>query len=1213
MVTPDHQEITRLQEALVALESQREILGDTVVEPLIQASRKQLAELQSRLETPQQQRKLATILFADVVASTRLGQHLEADEVLEMMDRILNRLSQPVEKFGGRITRYQGDGFKAVFGVPVAQENDPEQAVRAGLGILETATQLARELQVQHGIESFQVRVGVNTGLVAIGGETEAQDTVMGQAVNLAARLESAAPPGGLLISHFTYQHVRGIFDLELLPPIQAKGFEEPVPVYLVKRPKPRSLRATNRGVEGVVTRMVGRQSELIYLQDALMNAIEEGEGQVVTVSGEAGIGKSRLLIEFQNWIEFLPADVQLYHGQAKLESQHVPYALLRNLFAYRFQIQDSDPPGVVCAKFEQEVAKAMAAPPVSFGRQTLSLESSASELQNGMDKGKDHAHFIGHLLGFGIYDSPFLQGLLEDPQALRNRGLISLREYFKAASRQAPVVLFLEDIHWADDSSLDAIKDLGRLAAEHPLVLVCLTRPNLYESRPFWGEGQEYYQKLELKPLSKRESRQLVEEILQYVDEVPPDLRDLILQAAEGNPFYIEEMIKMLIEQDVIVRHALGSEDGERWQVMEDTLTQIQVPATLTGVLQARLDSLQADERRIIQQASVVGRVFWDQAVHFLHANSNGASSFDSFNELFESLRAKEMVFRREDSVIAGAQEYAFKNDVLREVTYNSVLVRERKTYHGLVADWLLSNSQPRAGEFLGLVAEHLELAGRVEEAAGILTQTADLALSNYSNREARDYYLRALNLKPTETLKAQILTGLGRVFSRQGSYQKAIEQWEQAIQVCRKQHDVPGLARIYTLAMRASNPHYPQQAMQFAHQALSLTHRLVESPAKAHLLHQVGRSYFFSGLPDKAAEYCQLALEMGERLGDVAVQPDTFTTVGLLPNKSGEQAIQVLTKAEQLAESQQLFYILGRVRNNLATIALTNTGDYQASLLYSLKSAETQRLRGDVEFELNAFNLAAVIKLYLGDLDGGEALLEYIKSRLDEDRGLDVVYTTWLRWRALYLAMKGKWEEALEPAWEAYERIERMKNYQHMFDFLVSSLLQVLLEVDRFYQVQNWEPVESVVKQVIDRPGEINNSAACSWMSAVYSSQNRLEEAGQWLLKARQQLGDESPILNRWVYARAEIALAKAKQDWETAEQVLDRFIHFMDKLGHRWEVARAWLDWGDVCVSRGAAGDLEQARELYKKSLALFTEMGAQGYVGVVGVRLNNPQVF
>ncbi|MBE0411267.1 MAG: adenylate/guanylate cyclase domain-containing protein [Anaerolineales bacterium] len=272
MSTSQQEQIAQIKHTIDSLEAQRSQWGDALVDTSLQALHKQLAELESQPASHPQQRKLATILYADVVASTNLSQHLEPDEVLDIMDHALKRLAEPGEAHGGHVTRFQGDGFKAVFGLPLAHENDPEQAVRAGLEILEVAQEIAQEWQKQLGIPNFQVRVGINTGMVAAGGETEAEDTVMGRAVNLAARLESAAPPGGLLISHHTYRHV---FNVESQDPIQAKGFDRPVEVYLIRSAKPRAFHVLTRGVEGVETRMVGRRTELDFLQDALLTAIE--------------------------------------------------------------------------------------------------------------------------------------------------------------------------------------------------------------------------------------------------------------------------------------------------------------------------------------------------------------------------------------------------------------------------------------------------------------------------------------------------------------------------------------------------------------------------------------------------------------------------------------------------------------------------------------------------------------------------------------------------------------------------------------------------------------------------------------------------------------------------------------------------------------------------------------------------------------------------
>jgi class 3 adenylate cyclase len=285
------EQIEGLKHTIAEMEVQRLPLGDQVVDAALAPLQRRLDELTALLAAreeppptePVQQRKLVTLLFMDIVDSTPLTRQMDPEDVMEIIDGALKHLAEPVTAHGGRVTRFMGDGFLSVFGAPRAGEDDPERAVRAGLAILSLASEIAAELEEAWDIQGFNVRVGISTGLVMLGGETEGEDTLMGAAVNLAARLESAAPPGGLLISHDTYRHVRGVFDVEPLEPITTKGFDEPVQVYRVLRARPRAFRLYTRGVEGVETRMVGRETELKYLQDALLTAIEEGEGQMVT------------------------------------------------------------------------------------------------------------------------------------------------------------------------------------------------------------------------------------------------------------------------------------------------------------------------------------------------------------------------------------------------------------------------------------------------------------------------------------------------------------------------------------------------------------------------------------------------------------------------------------------------------------------------------------------------------------------------------------------------------------------------------------------------------------------------------------------------------------------------------------------------------------------------------------------------------------------
>ncbi|MEJ2738109.1 MAG: tetratricopeptide repeat protein, partial [Anaerolineae bacterium] len=280
---------------------------------------------------------------------------------------------------------------------------------------------------------------------------------------------------------------------------------------------------------------------------------------------------------------------------------------------------------------------------------------------------------------------------------------------------------------------------------------ILCAARPSLDERRPEWGKGRGFYSRLDLSPLSKGDSRHLVEEILQRVEEVPALLRELVVRGAECNPFFVEELIKMLIEEGVIRK-------GETaWSVDADRLGDLQVPPTLTGVLQARLDRLPFDQRQVLQEASVVGRLFWDLAVAYIAAESEGEAHSEEVTRALDALQGREMVFPGATSAIEGAHEYLFKHALLREVTYEGVLKRVRRVYHGLVADWMMAQAGEREREYTGLLADHLALAGRTEEAAVYLRRAAEQAAAAYANAEAASYYTRALELTPADQAEAR------------------------------------------------------------------------------------------------------------------------------------------------------------------------------------------------------------------------------------------------------------------------------------------------------------------------------------------------------------------------------------------------------------------------------------------------------------------------
>jgi class 3 adenylate cyclase/tetratricopeptide (TPR) repeat protein len=1171
-------QIKQLQDTIATMEDQRDSLGDTVVDrslaPLQEKLDELLALLESRqeplIDAPAQQRKLVTLLFMDVVGSTSaIAAHLDPEDTLEIMDKALKRLAVPVEDHGGHVTRFMGDGFKAVFGAPIAQENDPEQAVRAGLYILETAMTIAGELAEQWDIEGFQVRVGVNTGLVALGGLTEAADTVMGKAVNLAARLESAAPAGGLLVSHDTYRHIRGVFDVEPWEPILVKGFDEAISIYHILRARPRAFRLYTRGVEGVETRMIGRQTEFKYLQDTLLNAIEEGEGSTVTITGEAGVGKSRLLYEFQNWIELLSDIVRFYEGRGRQGAQGLPYGLLRDLFEFRFQIQDNDVGQVVREKIE-----------TGFG-----------EIFGESDEGWMRTHILGQWLGFDFSTSPHLRGVLNDPKQLRNRGLIYLGEYFTVLSELEPVIIFLEDIHWADDSSLDTLNWLGERLHRQKVLIVCAARGSLFERRPYWGEGLPYHRRLQLETLSSRESRQLVGEILRYANQVPDKLRELVVEGSEGNPFYLEELIKMLVEDGVIV---IGE---EIWHIEPEHLSKVKVPPTLAGVLQARLDGLPPEERLVLQQASVVGRLFWDRIVTYIQTAENGEE--EKVPEALTTLRQRELIYRREASAFVGAREYIFKHDILRDVTYESVLKSLRRRYHGLVADWLISHGSERIAEYSGSIAEHLFLANRQEQAGMYLLQAGEAALASYANDEAVCYLSRALELSLSDVQEAPCLTSLGEAQSRLGRREEAIQAFRQGIDLYLKLEDSDKVADLYARLSFISWRVDYQKAWNVCQEGLSRLEGAPNSPGLARLLAEAGRTGLFQSKPDdEVIALCERAIEMAERTGALAVNADARVTIGMLLNE--DEAIKQWLEVADFSEINELWpqairahICLGMVYGNL-NLDTAVQHDFQAVNI-SLNIGDKEALF------LILGNLGGKL-VELGHLNTLESKLnEYFHRSTANESAKQEFIDNWLT-RLSY--WNGEWIPHLEYCRYRLNEYRLGRSIQIIANYNID-LVDVCLELNRFKSMTDIEEAEAGLHENI----EINWHVIPSnyLLVIVFSRQNRITEAHQRLAEVINELDRTISGPNEVYKLRAETELARAEGRWDDAISTCKSLIEIYQESHHNWQHARQLIDLGDAYLGRNDPGDKELAEKAFQQSLDMFTEMPAPGYVKILEERI------
>jgi len=536
------------------------------------------------------ERKPVTALFADVVGSTTLAEQMDPEDWTAIMNEAFELMSEAVFRYEGTIAQLQGDAMLAFFGAPVAHEDDPERAVLAALDMIAATDEFARQLKQAHGTD-FRIRAGINTGPVVVGNvgtDLRYEYTALGDAVNVAARMQTAAAPGTVLVTANTYRLATGVFDVEDLGAIEVKGKAEPVHAYrvLVRR----AVAGPRRGLAGagLESPMIGRDAQLETLRSRL-GIVQAGRGRVVFVVGEPGIGKSRLLAEFRRWA--LDGDgtdrdrsrSSWIEGHCVTYGRSLPYHLVIDLVRSTL--------GVPLSGSDAEQ------------RSVLDRALAARLGEEAADTAPYLAHLLALPLGTGEADRA-----KQDPENLQGRYIGAIHRLLRALSADAPLVVVCEDIHWADAASMEVARQLMPLAAQLPVLFVAALRAEtdsagwalLTQARELFGEALT---ELRIEPLTESESADLVGHLL-AIESLPGQIRDLILARAEGNPFFVEEVVRMLIERGVIER------DGERW-VATSEIASIEIPDTLHGLLLARIDQLSEPAKRSLRVASVIGRQF--------------------------------------------------------------------------------------------------------------------------------------------------------------------------------------------------------------------------------------------------------------------------------------------------------------------------------------------------------------------------------------------------------------------------------------------------------------------------------------------------------------------------------------------------------------------------------------------------------------------------
>ncbi len=871
------------------------------------------------------ERKSITILFTDIVGSTTLAEGLDPEDWKEIVAGAHRRVGECVLRYAGYIAQLLGDGVLAFFGAPTTHEDDPIRAVQTALDIQAAIHSYSVELADSQRVINFQMRVGINSGPVVVdlvGIETHMEYSAFGDAVNLAARMQSAATPGKVLLSENTYRSVAHAFDFVDLGEIDVKGKSQPIHVYEVKQPRSQPLRM--RRPIGLESKMVGRDEQLQSLMNASQSVTRERTGRVIIVVGEPGLGKSRLIGEWRKIVLSAsgPGGAWIWaEGHCLSYSQTMPYYLVRSLLRSIFSLPDN-------ATTEDGMAVLSAAIQAGSDEATtqqLFYLSKLLEMENGADPAPVHA------------------------QSLQAQFFAALRSLLISLAGRAPLCLILEDIHWADPSSIDLLSRLLSLTLDLPLVLCLVARPE--RQAPGWklietahALPSDRLTELTLTALSEIDSRQLIANLL-TLDSLPSGIRNLILTKSEGNPFFIEEVLRLLIDRGAILHQEHG------W-VTTHEIQNIEVPDSMQRLLLARIDRLVDNLKRTLRVASVVGRQFlFDVLQMVLSSLQEQVDRAELMAELSE-LEDNGLIESANTGVLL---EYMFRHALLQEAAYAAVLKNDRRTLHQAAAHAIQTLFPHRSNELASTIAFHYEHAEDWEPALHWLKRAAELASEQWALSEAVDLNRRALaalahrpaqvdlefTLRfhlaqsmmlfglPRDDTLAEIERCLGLTLDRRQQAEVHFQRGQ--LLHIHTSSDLPGAERDYT-------------------RAIDLLGRDEGDPLYNNVLAYLGYLYRYQGRTELSIETLRHALDLAIQLDSIEIKANAsiFLSGAYLDAGYEDEALAACLQGLALAEQIGNLEMIGRAHSFCMDVYISRAYSGRGSVDEALPHINEMRRHG-------------------------------------------------------------------------------------------------------------------------------------------------------------------------------------------------------------------------------------------------------------------------
>jgi predicted ATPase/class 3 adenylate cyclase len=911
-------------------------------------------------EAPGAERRLVSVLFADLVGFTSLSDERDAEDVRELLTSYFETARRVIERYGGTIEKFIGDAVMAVWGAPVAQEDDAERAVRAALELVSSVRTLGEEVAAS----GLSARAGVMTGEAAVTLGAEGQGMVAGDLVNSASRAQSVAEADAVLVDDPTRRTTEAAIVYEDAGEHAFKGRTTPTRLY-------RALRvvAFRRG-EGRSSQLeppfVGRTREMHLVKEMFHACAEERKAHLVSVVGIAGIGKTRLSSEFERYIDGLIDDVRWHRGRCLAYGEGVTYWALAEMIRMRAGILEEEDPAQASEKLSKMLAE------------ILVDEEDRRWVEPR----------VAHLLGLETRSAPSREDLFA-----------AWRLFFECMAQQDPTALVFEDLQWADPGLLEFIEYMLDWSRDYPLFVLTLARPEFFDRRPDWGKGKRSFTSIYLEPLSAA----AMDELLRgFLPGVPEEGLRRIRERAEGVPLYAVETVRMMLDRSVLVQQ------GGRFELVGG-IDQLDVPETLHALIAARLDALPVAERRLLQDASILGKTFGRAAITAL-----ATATEDEIDDLLSALVRKEFLSLQADPRSPERGQYGFVQDLVRRVAYETLSLKERKSRHLAFASYLEQSWGAEDEEIVEVLASHYldahQCAPEAEDAPMIKAKARDAlaaagrrAESLAATEQAHGYFRQAADLAEDEVSRAELLAKAAHTAAAAVRSETAVEMFEEAIRLFEARDLSHRAARVSSmLGMALWDMGRLDESVERLESALKVLREDEPDEDVAMLAAQVGRFHFFAGTVDKVMEPVEFALEYAEREGLAEVLSEALNTKSLILDIRGrkEEALALMQRALEIALENDLPYASGRGFYNLASYLEARGRLEDALRLWGqgLESARRLGLRTGEWFWLTTRSLHFLMGMWddiVGDLEQLPLFDDPVSVRTFWGRGL-YEYTT-------------------------------------------------------------------------------------------------------------------------------------------------------------------------------------------------------------------------